>query len=60
MSDAESVMFRNEARSDIRSTFAPDTEANIHKVFDLILETAGSKVLGMTELKPGFMTLDYQ
>jgi NitT/TauT family transport system substrate-binding protein len=60
MSEAESALFRKEARTDIRSKFDPHTEANIHKVFDLILETAGSKVLGLTELKPGFMTLDYQ
>jgi NitT/TauT family transport system substrate-binding protein len=60
MSAEAAALFRNEARTDIWMTFAPDTEANIRKTFYVLLETAGPAILGISALDPGFMTLDYQ
>jgi NitT/TauT family transport system substrate-binding protein len=60
MSEEAAALFRKEARTDVWTTFAPDTEANIRKTFDVLLETAGPAILGINELSPGFMTLDYQ
>ncbi len=60
MSEEAAALFRKEARTDIWVKFAPDTEANIRKAFDLLLATAGPGILGINSLSPGFMTLDYQ
>jgi ABC-type nitrate/sulfonate/bicarbonate transport system substrate-binding protein len=60
MSDEAAALFRKEARTDVWSKFAPDTEANIRKTFDALLEAAGPAILGISELSPGFMTLEYQ
>ena len=54
------VPFRDAARKDLIGKFAPTTEADIRKTFDLLLATAGTGVLGLSELPAGFMTLDYQ
>jgi NitT/TauT family transport system substrate-binding protein len=60
MSDEAAALFRKEARTDVWSTFAPDTEVNIRKTFGVLLEAAGPAILGFGELSPDFMTLDYQ
>ncbi len=60
MSEEAAALFRKEGRTDIWAKFAPDTEANIKKTFDALLEAAGPAILGIGELSPGFMTLDYQ
>jgi NitT/TauT family transport system substrate-binding protein len=60
MSEEAAALFRKEARTDVWTTFTPDTEANIRKTFDLLLQTAGPAILGIGELSPDFMTLDYQ
>lgn len=60
MSDAVIAIFRDEARADMMTTFTPTTKADITKVFTMLLETAGPDAMGMTELRPDFMTLDYQ
>jgi NitT/TauT family transport system substrate-binding protein len=54
------TLFRDEARADVMDRFAPSTEADIRKTFDILLATAGAAVLGMSQLPDGFMTLDYQ
>jgi hypothetical protein len=54
------VPFRDAARKDLMGKFSPTTEADIRKTFDVLLATAGSSVLGLSELPPGFMTLEYQ
>lgn len=54
------VPFRDAARKDLIGKFSPTTEADIRKTFDLLLATAGTGVLGLSELPAGFMTLDYQ
>jgi hypothetical protein len=54
------VPFRDAARKDLIGKFSPTTEADIRKTFDLLLATAGSGVLGLSEMPAGFMTLDYQ
>jgi len=40
--------------------FGPDTEADIHKTFDVLLKTSGPSPLGMAQLPDGFLTLEYQ
>jgi NitT/TauT family transport system substrate-binding protein len=60
MSEEAAALFRQEARTDVWTTFAPDTEANIRKTFDVLLDTAGPAILGINELSHGFMTLEYQ
>jgi hypothetical protein len=60
MSEESAALFRKEARTDIWTTFALDTEANIRKTFAELLEAAGPAILGIGELSPGFITLDYQ
>jgi NitT/TauT family transport system substrate-binding protein len=60
MSEEAAVLFRKEARTDVWTKFAPDTETNIRKTFHVLLEAAGPAILGIGELSPGFMTLDYQ
>jgi NitT/TauT family transport system substrate-binding protein len=60
MSEEAAALFRKEARTDIWTTFAPDTEANIRKTFNVLLETAGPAILGINELSSDFMTLEYQ
>jgi NitT/TauT family transport system substrate-binding protein len=60
MSEEAAALFRKEARTDIWTAFAPDTEANIRKTFDVLLETAGPAILGINELSSDFMTLEYQ
>ena len=44
----------------LSSRFAPTVEADIAKMWDILLATAGADVLGMSELKPGYITLEYQ
>jgi NitT/TauT family transport system substrate-binding protein len=60
MSEEAAALFRKEARTDVWTTFTPDTEANIRRTFEVLLQTAGPAILGIGELSPDFMTLDYQ
>jgi NitT/TauT family transport system substrate-binding protein len=60
MADAAIPPLRDEMRADLMSKFAPDTEASIRKMFDILLATAGPKVLGMSKLPDVFMTMQYQ
>jgi NitT/TauT family transport system substrate-binding protein len=54
------VPFRDAARKDLMGKFSPTTQADIRKTFDVLLATAGTGVLGLSELPAGFMTLEYQ
>jgi ABC-type nitrate/sulfonate/bicarbonate transport system substrate-binding protein len=60
MADAAIPPLRDEMRADLMSRFEPDTEASIRKMFDILLATAGPKVLGMSKLPDVFMTMQYQ
>jgi NitT/TauT family transport system substrate-binding protein len=60
MADAAIPPLRDEMRADLMSKFEPDTEAAIRKMFDILLATAGPKVLGMSKLPDVFMTMQYQ
>jgi NitT/TauT family transport system substrate-binding protein len=60
MADAAIPPLRDEMRADLMSRFEPDTEASIRKMFDVLLATAGPKVLGMSKLPDVFMTMQYQ
>lgn len=51
---------RKQTRPMLMSRFAPDAEANIRKMWDILVATAGAETLGMSQLTNGFMTLDYQ
>lgn len=42
------------------SKFEPTTEAAVRNIFDVLLTTAGPKVLGMSKLPDVFMTMQYQ
>lgn len=50
----------SETRPVLMSKFSPSTEADIRKTFTMLLDLAGAETLGLSELGPGFMTLDYQ
>jgi NitT/TauT family transport system substrate-binding protein len=60
MPEEAAALFRKDARTDIWSKFAANTEADIRKVFDVFLPIAGADALGISQIPPGFMTLDYQ
>jgi NitT/TauT family transport system substrate-binding protein len=60
MTDKAIVLLREEMRADTWSRFAPENEADIRKTFDLLLAIAGPKVMGVSKLPDGFMTLEYQ
>jgi NitT/TauT family transport system substrate-binding protein len=60
MADAAIPPLRDEMRADLMSRFEPNTEASIRKMFDILLATAGPKVLGMSKLPDVFMTMQYQ
>lgn len=51
---------RDRMRPMLAKTFAPDAEANIRKLWGILLATAGAEKLGMSTLADGFMTLKYQ
>ncbi len=54
------VALRNQTRPMLMSRFKPTTEADIRKTWSVLLATAGAEKLGMSDLIPGFMTLEYQ
>ncbi|HWM46231.1 MAG TPA: ABC transporter substrate-binding protein [Xanthobacteraceae bacterium] len=54
------TLFRDEAREDMMGKFEPQTEADIRKVFAVLLETGGAQLLGIDALPKEFMTLAYQ
>jgi len=60
MADASIPPLRDEMRADLMSKFEPTTETAIRNMFDVLLATAGPKVLGMSKLPDVFMTLQYQ
>ncbi len=58
--EAVVAAMRNGSRPMLLSAFGPTSEADIRKTWDILLATAGAETLGMGQLVPGFMTLDYQ
>ncbi len=54
------TLFRDEAREDMMDKFGPQTESDIRKTFDLLLETGGAQLIGIDALPKEFMTLSYQ
>jgi NitT/TauT family transport system substrate-binding protein len=60
MPEAAIPALRTEMRADTWSRFQPQNEADIRKTFDVLYAIAGPKVMGMTTLPQGFMTLKYQ
>jgi NitT/TauT family transport system substrate-binding protein len=54
------TLFRDEAREDMMSKFAPQTETDVRKVFSVLLETGGAQLIGIDTLPKDFMTLIYQ
>lgn len=49
-----------ETRPVLMSKFSPSTEADIRKTFDMLLQSAGPEVLGMSDLGNGFLSMAYQ
>jgi len=61
MTDAAVVAkLRDLSRPMLMKTFAPDAEANIRRMWAVLLATAGAEKLGMSDLVDGFMTVRYQ
>ncbi len=60
MDDAVIRPLRDEMRRDLISKFEPTTEAGVRNIFDILLTTADSTVLGMSKLPDVFMTKEYQ
>ena len=60
MSDDAIKQLEAEMRVDVMSKFTPSTEADIRKVFEVLLATAGPEHLGVSVLPAGFVSLDYQ
>jgi NitT/TauT family transport system substrate-binding protein len=60
MTDPAIALLREEMRVDTWSRFAPKTEADIRKTFDLLFAIAGPKVMGVSSLPDQFMTLEYE
>jgi ABC-type nitrate/sulfonate/bicarbonate transport system substrate-binding protein len=60
MSDAAIPPLRDEMRRDLMSRFEPTSEAEVRNLFKVLVATAGSKALGISELPPVFMTTQYQ
>jgi ABC-type nitrate/sulfonate/bicarbonate transport system substrate-binding protein len=52
--------FRDQTRPLFVAAFSPETEADIRRTFDILVETSGPALFGMPKLPEGFMTLEYQ
>jgi NitT/TauT family transport system substrate-binding protein len=61
MTDAAALAkLRDLSRPMLMKSFAPDAEANIRKMWPILVATVGAEKLGMSQLVDGFMTLQYQ
>ena len=60
MDDASIPPLMEEMRADLVSQFDDSTEADIRKVFEILLATGGPEVMGMSQLPEKFMTTEYQ
>jgi hypothetical protein len=49
-----------ETRPVLMSKFTAHTEADIKKTFAMLLELAGTEVLGLNDIGSGFLTTKYQ
>ncbi len=54
------VFYRDQMRRDMLRSFGETDDATLHKTFDLLLETAGAKALGMETMPEVLLTLDFQ
>jgi NitT/TauT family transport system substrate-binding protein len=54
------VFYRDQMRRDMLRTFSETDGATLHETFDLLLETAGAKALGMDAMPDTILTLDFQ
>jgi ABC-type nitrate/sulfonate/bicarbonate transport system substrate-binding protein len=54
------VFYRDQMRRDMLRSFGEADDATLHKTFDLLLETAGAKALGMEKMPEKLLTLDFQ
>jgi NitT/TauT family transport system substrate-binding protein len=52
--------FRDQTRSLFVPAFSPTAEADIRRTFDVLVETSGPALFGMSKLPDDFMTLQYQ
>jgi ABC-type nitrate/sulfonate/bicarbonate transport system substrate-binding protein len=52
--------FRDQTRPLFVPAFSPDAEADIRRTFDVLVETSGPALFGMSKLPDNFMTLTYQ
>lgn len=54
------VFYRDQMRRDMLRSFQDGDEATLHKTFDLLLETAGAKALGMEKMPATILSLEFQ
>lgn len=54
------VFYRDQMRRDMLRSFGEADDATLHTTFDLLLETAGAKALGMEAMPETILTLDFQ
>ena len=61
ISDSDLVAkLRNQSRPMFMSKFSSTADADIRRTFDILVETAGPGLFGMSKLPEKFMTLEYQ
>ncbi|MDN2583846.1 ABC transporter substrate-binding protein [Aquibium sp. ELW1220] len=54
------VFYRDQMRRDMLRSFMEGDEATLNKTFDLLLETAGAKALGMEKMPETILSLGFQ
>jgi ABC-type nitrate/sulfonate/bicarbonate transport system substrate-binding protein len=54
------VFYRDQMRRDMLRSFGEADDATLHKTFDLLLETAGAKALGMEAMPETILSLEFQ
>ncbi|WP_187970447.1 ABC transporter substrate-binding protein [Aquibium microcysteis] len=54
------VFYRDQMRRDMLRSFGDQDDATLHKTFDLLLETAGAKALGMEAMPQTILSLEFQ
>ena len=54
------VFYRDQMRRDMLRSFGEQDDATLHRTFNLLLETAGAKALGMEKMPETILSLGFQ
>lgn len=60
LSPEATEFFKKQVRADLLTTFTPEMPKGLSDTLDAMVEVAGPKVIGMSKLPAGLITLDYQ